>query len=207
MANQGAHIRDIHSLEELDEIIKQSGEKMANIEQEVSEYLNSVKEDLERQLDFLREKMEEAEARASKAESALSSCHASQIFVPEMGGYVPSCISEEAEATSTREEANEWRSKYQEGQRIVEECQQEISDYNSSDGGHGLILNMANNQTSKASESLRLCINKLQDIIATDFHGLQSNLDVTFDESPKVPSKSQSADSRFDVFRNSIQKK
>lgn len=207
MANQGAHIRDIHSLEELDEVIKQTGEKMANIEQEVSNYLYSVKEDLDEQLDFLREKMEEAEAKWEEAKAALSQCHASQVYVPEMGGYVPTCISEEVEERSAREEAKKWREKFQKGQQIVRDCQQEISNYNSSDGGHGLIMNMVNNQTPKASENLRNCINKLQDILATDFHSLQSNLDVTFNGGAYTSPKSQFGDGRLDAFRNNIQKK
>ena len=205
MANQGTHIRDVHSLEELDEKIKESGEKMANIDQDVSNYLNNVKDDLESQLDFLHEKLEEAEDRLREAESAASSCHASQIFVPEMGGYVPTCISEEAEEVSARENANEWRNKYNEGKQIVEECQREISEYES--GGHVLIEKMANNQTPKASENLRRCISKLQEILATDFLGLQNNLDVTFGLSSYTPSESLSGDSRFDAFRESIRRK
>ena len=63
MTEKGAYIRDMQLLDKLNQEIKQTGEKMANIDSNVRDYLCRVKDALERQLDFLREKLEEAEAR------------------------------------------------------------------------------------------------------------------------------------------------
>lgn len=171
MAEKGAYISDVSLLEQFNKLIEQSGETMANIEQNVSSYLGSVKEELERQLDFLREKAEEAQQRLSQAEQAASSCHASQVFVPESGEYVPTCNREDSEVTSAQEEVEECQRKYQEGQRVVSECEREIEDYKGQGGGKSLIEHMAHNQTPRAIEQMCNCIDKLYDIWAFDVSG------------------------------------
>lgn len=207
MANTGAHISNVSLLEDLNNEIEQSGKKMADIERGVSNYLDSVTADLDRQLDFLREKLEEAQQRLSQAEQAASSCHSSQIFVPELGGYVPTCISEEMAVVAAQEEVAEWQHKYQEGQRIVNECQQEIADYNGVGGGRELIMNMANNQTPKAIERLRDCINKLEDIYASNVVDDRNDYGVGVDVKIDKPSQAAGSDKRLDAFRNSVHKK
>jgi len=202
MAKNGAYILDTELLNQLNDEIKQTGEKMANIDSHVGDYLRRVLDALERQLDFLREKLDEAEARLSEAESALSSCQASQVFIPEMGGYVPTCISEEVEVSSAREEVMEWQQKYSEGQQIVGECQREISDYES--GGHALIENMANNQTPKAIEQLRIGISKLENILETNMGIALHDTASVAKEASVDPDKSLVKDSRFDLFRKNI---
>ena len=205
MAEKGAYIQDVHSLEQLSQTIDDTGKKMANIHENISSYIYRVKDALDRQLDFLREKLEEAEERLNEAESALSSCQASQIFVPELGGYVPSCISEEVAVASAREEVAEWQHKYSEGQRVVGECQNEISDFNSQTGGKGLIENMAKNQTPSATHQLRDCINKLQDILTSDVQGELANQDNHANVTPRKQSAIDADDKRFADFRNNIQ--
>ena len=171
MRERGIYIREISLLEQLNDMIEHSGKSMAEIDTNVGNYINAVYDALERQLDFLRGKLEEAQQRLSDAENALSSCEASQVFVPEMGGYVPSCISEEMAVTSAREEVAEWQHKYDEGNHIVEECQREISEYEL--GGHALIEKMANDQTPRATEQLRDGIAKIEDVLAHDVSGKQ----------------------------------
>ena len=168
MAKSGAYIRDIHLLERLDEQIGSSGEAMAGIDHNVCTYLNNVRDTLERQLDAIREKLQEAEQKLSEAENALSSCKATQVLDPETGTFVPTCDCEESAVESARAEVEKWRTKYERGQQILDECQREIGEYNGPDGGHGLIQTMSKDQTPKVSQLLRDYIEKLQDILNSD---------------------------------------
>lgn len=207
MAEQGAHIRDVHSLEELNNMIEYSGEAMANIEENVSNYIDGVKEVLDKQLDYIQQKLEEAEEKLSEAEDDLSSCEASQKYDEESGEYRPSCSAEQRAVESARKEVEEWRRKYEEGQRIVGECQSEIDDYNSPGGilnppgGHYLIINMRENQTPKATQQLRDCIDKLYDILDCDVGGDSS---AAADWQPKEENKPLSEDERFEAFKKNI---
>ena len=165
MVDSGAYIRDVHFLEQLDDKIKCSREKMANIEQGVSNYINGVRETLERQLSYIQQRLGEAESNLSNAESALASCQASQTC-NELGVIVPSCSIEESEVATARIEVDKWRTRYERGRQILEECQQEISGYHS--GGQALIKNMCENQAPEASRKLSLCFESLQDILNTN---------------------------------------
>ena len=165
MAKQGAYISDVHLLEQLNDQIKNSGEAMANINQNVISHLNGVRDNLERQLDYIQTRLSEAEANLSSAESALNACYASQMC-NEFGELTPSCSWEESAVDTARSEVEIWRSKYNQGQQIVGECQREISDYQS--GGNALIQTMSNQQTPKANQILRDCIGKLEDILHSD---------------------------------------
>ena len=209
MVEQGAHIRDVHSLEQLNNMIEYSGEAMANIEENVSNYIDGVKEVLDKQLEYLQQKLEEAEEKLSEAEDDLSSCEASQRYDEESGEYSPSCSAEERAVESAREEVEEWRRKYDEGQRIVGECQSEIDDYNSPGGilfppgGHYLIINMRENQTPKATRQLRECIDKLYDILGCDVGG---DPGAVVDWQPKDKCfKPFSGDERFEAFKKNLQ--
>lgn len=204
MAKKGAYISDVKLLEDLSQTMRESTNAMADIHENISSYINRVNNALDRQLDFLREKLEEAEARLSQAESALSSCQASQVFIPEIGGYVPTCISEEVDVASAREEVMEWQHKYSEGQRIVGECQNEISEFDSSSGGRGLIEKM-NSQAFDTMDCLSECVSKLRDILATDVQVRKTNSEELTGVMPTQQQSSQiSKDKRFDLFRNNI---
>ena len=166
MANSSVYIRDVHSLERLNDRIGTTGEAMANIDQNVGNYITSVRTVLEKQLDFIRQKLNEAEEVLRRAKDELSSCQASQVYIPELGGYTPSCSYEQSAVESAQRDVEDWSRKYEEGKRILGECQQEIADY--ATGGHQLIVTMSQEQTPKATKCLRECINNLQDILATD---------------------------------------
>ena len=165
MTKSGAHIRDVLLLEKLNERIVASSEAMASIDQNVCAHLNNVRDTLERQLDAIREKLQETEQKLSEAENALSSCKASQVLDPETGTFVPNCDCEENAVESARAEVEKWRTKYERGQQILEECQREIGEYNGPGGGHSLIQTMSKDQTSKISQLLRDYTEKLQDIL------------------------------------------
>jgi chromosome segregation ATPase len=208
MAEQGAHIRDVHSLEELNNMIEYTGEAMANIEENVSNYIDGVKEVLDKQLEFIQQKLEEAEEKLSEAEEALSSCEASQEYDEESGEYRPSCSSEERAVESARKEVEEWKKKYDEGKSIVDECRTEIDDYNAPagfiqpPGGHYLIKYMREQQTPKASQQLRDCIEKLYDILQCDVGG---DPGAALDWQPKDQDKPLTEDERFEAFKKNVQ--
>lgn len=204
---EGAHIRDVHSLEQLNNMIEYAGEAMANIEENVSNYIDGVKEVLDKQLEFIQKKLEEAEDKLSEAEDALSSCEASQEYDEESGEYRPSCRWEERAVESARKEVEEWKRKYDEGKRIVDECRTEIDDYNfpggfiQPPGGHCLIKYMRETQTPKATQQLRDCIDKLYDILGCDVGGDPS---AAADWQPKEEDKPLSEDERFEAFKKNI---
>ncbi len=188
MAKQGAYIRDVHSLEQLKERIGHSGEAMSNIDANVSSYFNGVRDTLEGQLDIIQTRLAEAEANLSSAENALSVCQASQAMIEAMGEPGPSCMAEECAVETARVEVEKWRMRYEQGQQILGECQREISDYSS--GGHALILNMSNQQTPRACQLLRDCIDKLQDILGSDVVNC-TNAGIASTTKEQVPSHSE----------------
>jgi len=202
MVEQGTYIRDVQTLEQLSQQIEHSGKMMANIDSGVCNYLYSVKDALDRQLDFIRERLDDAENRLSEAEGALSSCEASQVLVPELGEYVPSCLEEEQAVAVARDEVADWQHKYEEAQHIVRECQSDIDDYHSPSGGHGLIENMVHDQTPKATRLLDDCIGKAQDILASDVE-VESIQSVPFLSYNPV-SEDAHKDNSYEAFRNSL---
>lgn len=207
MAKSGAYIRDVHLLEELEERIVSSGEAMSHIDANVSNYLNEVRESLQRQLDFIYDRLNDAQQRLSQAESALRACQASQSTASAMGMMCPSCVMEEQEVEMARMEVEKWRMRYEQGQQIVEDCGRETEEYNGSGGGHNLIQNMCNHQTPKVSQLLHGCIDRLQDILGTNVEfGGQDNDSQSSDSFHQEmnEAKISSNDRRFDAFRRNI---
>lgn len=168
MAKPGAYISDLNLLEELDCRIGRSSEEMRDIDANVVSYLGSVRENLQRGMDIIRGRLNEAQQRLSRAEAALSACQASQSSAMAMGMMCPTCIVEEQEVEMARMEVEKWRMRESHGQQIVGDCEREIGEYNGSGGGHGLILTMCEEQTPKARELLRGCIDKLQDVLGSN---------------------------------------
>lgn len=197
MTKSGVFIQDVHLLEKLDERIGTSGKAMANIEQNVCHYLNDVRGELERQLEIIHQKLQEAEQKLNDAENALNSCRSSQILDPMTGTFVPSCEWEENAVEAARSDVEKWGTKYEQGQKILEECQREIGEYNGPGGGHSLILTMSEQQTPKVSQLLRDCVDKLQDV-------LNSNMvvsdNVAADAAPKESESPRSANDLKDFF-------
>ncbi|MBQ7280653.1 MAG: hypothetical protein IJR13_08035 [Bacteroidales bacterium] len=168
MTNSGAYISDVHLLEELNNVIVSSSESMSNIDANVGSYINGVKESLCRQLDFIQTKLTEAENALSDAETNLNMCQSAQALASAMGTVGPSCAMEECAVQTARAEVEKWRMRYEQGQQIVGECEREIAEYNGPAGGHALIRTLCEQQTPDASRYLNVCIERLNDILATD---------------------------------------
>ena len=203
---EGIYTQDIHLLEQLIDTIRHSGQSMAEIDGHVGNYIRAVNDALERQLDFLRDKLNEAQNRLQAAEQALSSCEASQVFVPELGGYVPSCTCEEEEVSAARNEVNDWQRKYEAGQRIVAESQRETDDYNGVSGGHNLICNMANSQMPKAVEYLSDIIGKAKAIIEAPIVSEVPEGSSMVTGNMVAASQTSANDKRFDAFRENMRR-
>lgn len=177
MSKQGIHIRDINSVDELHNIIIYSAESMANIEENVSRYINGVKDVLEEQLVILGKRVEEAENYLREAEKNLSSCESRQHYDEEKKEYIPDCSSYEREVQHYRNILEKCKRQYEEGRNIVDECEREIDDYNccgglcSPPGGHYAILNMRENQTSIATDNLDQLKKRMEDILSHDMGG------------------------------------
>lgn len=169
MAVSGVYMVDVNLLERLDGSMKYTGEAMMDIDQQVINHINSVMDKLQEQMDYIQQRLSEAEARLRDAENALNVCHASQVYVPEVG-IVPSCMMEECAVDSARMDVEKWQTRYNRGQQIVADCRQEISDYAS--GGHELIRNMSENQYRSASQRIGVYIEHLQGMLNQDMVGV-----------------------------------
>ena len=209
MAENGTYIRDIQSLEQLNNMIEYSGEAMANIEENVSGYINGVRDVLEKQLEVLQERLENAEKRLQTAEEDLSACEASQEYDEDSNEYRPSCRCEASAVAVARKEVEICRRNYEAGERVLSECKNEIDDYNkpcgilTPPGGHCLIKNMREYQAPKASEQLRELISKLQDVLNTDVGGGQDNSHDNW--KPSEEDKPLTQNKRLEIFRNNVQ--
>lgn len=170
MAKNGVYTNNVHSLEQVNERIKRSSEAMASIDAGVVNFFNDVGDTLERQLHCIQTKLEEAEANLHRAESELSYCYSCQYY-NRYGNLVPSCSSEKKAVIAARKEVEKWSGNYELGKHIYDEFQQEIIDYQSV--GHQHVLNMCEQQTHKASQFLRNCIDKLHDMLNTNVIELQ----------------------------------
>lgn len=188
MAEAGAKILDIHSLENLNKRIISSRESMSDIDGGVVSYLNEVRNTLNDQLEMLKDNLNAAEQRLSASENSLSLCKASQTIDPTTGMIMPDCTSEEMAVENDRMEVEKWRAKCEQGERILAECTREIEDYNSSAGGKAIIQNICELQP-KASQFLCDCFEKLQAILKIN---LVVNDDLVVNEGPKGPTRPQS---------------
>lgn len=166
MTRSGAYIRDVHLLDELNEQIGRSGEAMSTIDMNVGNYINGVRDTLRSQLDYIQMKLGEAKSSLSSAENALSICRSSQAAAAVVGLPAPSCVLEECAVDAARAEVAKWSMRYEQGQRIMGECQQEIAGYNA--GGHVLIRTMCEQQTPLASQTLMERKGQLQDILNSE---------------------------------------
>lgn len=207
----GVNIRDVHSLEEMNNMIAFTGEAMANIEENVSNYINGIKDVLNQQLDIIHKKLEEAEEKLAKAEKALSSCEARQRYDEDSGEYRPSCAWEERAVSHARREVEKWQKKYDEGKNIVAECQNEIDDYNYPGGilyppgGHCLIENMSQNQTPKIGEQLREYIGEAYEVLHQDVGGDPSEVQEITNPNVSENDIPLGQDERFAKFRANLQ--
>ena len=175
--SDGLFIRDIHSLEELNNIIGFTGEAMAKIEESVSKYIDGVQQVLDKQQDIIRQNLDEARQRLENAQKALSACYSSQTYDEDSGEYTPSCDCEERDVESAQKEVDEWQKKLEEGEKIIGECKLEIDEYNdpggaiSPPGGHYLIENMCQSQTPNATQSLQEFIAEAHEYAQSDLGG------------------------------------
>lgn len=193
MAKKGVFIRDVHSLEQLDDKFGATGKAMANIDQDVISCLQDVKQTLDKQLDYIHTRLGEAENKLSQAKSALEACQSAEAMAAAVGIPGTGCILEAGMVAEAQAEVTKWEMRYRQGQQIVAECQREIGEYNGPGGGHSLIQKMSETQTPKASELLRGCIDKLQDVLASS---MVASTDVSGNDVPTTAESSQSDNPR-----------
>lgn len=207
MLEQGVYIRDVSSLEELNNVFEYTGESMATIEENVSGYINGVKDVLEHQLDAIREQLERAQQELNEAEADLSACESSQEWDEEDECYRPSCNCEMSAVNAARREVEEWQQKYDKGKDIVDQCQREIDDYNAPGGllfppgGHCLIENMCDQQTPNITEQLREHIEGVVDILQSEVGVEVASDDIQTNPHVKESDQARSQRDRFAAFK------
>lgn len=200
MSKGGAYISDVELLEGLIQHFRSSTESISNIDNSVVNYLNHTFESLQRQLDSIESRLRESEQRLSQAQSALSACEAAASIASAMGMMCPTCLMEEQEVEMARMEVEKWRMRYDQGKQIVEECRRDIGEYNSSNGGHGLIANLCNNQTPKAILTLQEQIDILHKILSSDM----GTIEAPTSNETKDKSKQLTKNAQFAVFRKGL---
>lgn len=184
MEHDDVFVRDPSSLVELNNTMEYVADSLLKIEESVDSYLEGVKTVLEEQRNAIKEKLDEAEEELSEAESDLSSCEASQTR-DEDGNYTPSCSSEERAVERARREVEKWQRKYDEACRIVADVNHEVDNYRftggilNPPGGKCFIKYLAGEHTDKATESLRNCIdivNEYQEAPANNGEGVTGDI-------------------------------
>ena len=160
-------IRDHKSLEELQEAQRFASDSILKVVAHVSDFLDSLMASMQEQKRVLEEQVAEARERLEQAESAYSSCLSSQSYDEEDHCYRPSCDSEAAYVDSCKEEYDELKERDDQAERVLSECDSELSKYRDPGGplhppgGEELMKYLAQDHTDKANEKMdkiRKCV-------------------------------------------------
>lgn len=169
MSDSKAHIRDAQSLEELHNTLEYGADSLLKILESVNDYLQGILQAMEKQMEVLKKQLEEAEKRLEYAEDALRSCESSQEYDEESGEYYPSCSVEQSAVQSARKRRDECQKKHDDAQKILDECKYEVAEYKKEGGfiippgGEKTLEYLAQTHTDKASEKLRVIIDKVSE--------------------------------------------
>lgn len=169
------YIRDSQSLAELNNSLEYSADSLLKILESVDNYLSGVRDVLNRQLGLLEQELQAAEKALSEAESSLSSCLASQKWDDDSETYIPSCDSEETRVSIARDKRDECQEKYDNGRRIVEEFESELSKYKEPGGfgppgGEKTLENLAKEHTDAAVDKMHRILEVVEKYINQPMH-------------------------------------
>lgn len=168
-------IKDDRCLEELQEAQRFASDSILKVVAHVSDFLDSLMESMQEQKRVLEEQVAEARERFEQAENAYSSCLSSQTFDEEDHCYRPSCDSEAAYVDSCREEYDELKDRDEQAERVLSDCDRELSAYRDPGGplhppgGENLMKYLAQEHTDKANEKMDKILKCVSDYLSV--HG------------------------------------
>ncbi len=223
MCNSKAYIRDHQSLIDLNNTLEYGADSILKILESVNNYLQGVKEALSKQMKVLEEELRVAKEELAEAESAHSSCVASQRWVEESededgntygGYYTPSCDSEASEVERCQKERDRCQERYDEGKRICDECESEIAKYKeiggfaTPPGGEKMLEYLAKEHTDKATSKMREILDVVEEYLRCNMSTKSYNTSSTFpsDLNGSEPDQSLSPSQKKERFTNAIQK-
>lgn len=147
------HISDSGSLDELYNAVDECGQSLVEVREKVSTYLGNVLSQLQKQLEELKKAKDKAERAYSNARDKLSKCEESQRWDKKDKCYRPSCDFERSREAQTHRNYEVCRQNYENGQRILNDCQQHINQYRLQD--EKLLTRLANDHTKAAKVKLK----------------------------------------------------
>lgn len=154
------NVKDSAALEQLRSTFTRNTECMENALNSFDGYLNETVCSMNESIRVIAERLKEAQAELSEAQGAYDSCKASQRYDEETGETRPSCYVQSMKLASARTKYLSCKKAYDDANRILQECKQEIGEYNQNAKS---ILSEMSSQSHNASSRLDVIIGKVDE--------------------------------------------
>ena len=152
------NVKDSAALEQLRSTFTRNSECMENALNSFDGYLNETVCSMNENIRVIAERLKEAQAELSEAQGAYDSCKASQRYDEETGETRPSCFVQSMKLASARTKYLSCKKDYDDANKILQECKQEINEYNQNAKG---ILTEMSSKSHNASSRLDEILEKV----------------------------------------------
>lgn len=152
------NVKDSAALEQLRSTFTRNTECMENALNSFDGYLNETVCSMNENIRVIAERLKEAQAELSEAQGAYDSCKASQRYDEETGETRPSCYVQSMKLASARTKYLSCKKTYDDANKILQECKQEINEYNQNAKG---ILTEMSSKSHNASSRLDEILEKV----------------------------------------------
>lgn len=228
---EGAYIADHTALMDLGNMLKTVGNSVLRIKEAADGYMADVERHIQRGMEVLEKRYEEAERHLQAAQHAYSSCLSSQRYDEESNSYKPSCSIEQRRVERAQKECTKIRSILDEVRRIQNDVEHELYLYRCTrgfltpPGGGPLLEELGDDLTTSGTQCLSRILDKVEEYVRFDIRtGNRRNIEmekdevdgIVFDEhgiskedrrlldSDQLKQKQQ--ESKADIFRSGIEK-
>lgn len=216
MNEPSSYIRDHQSLVELNNTLEYTADSILKILEQVNAYIQGVKKVLKEQMEMLQEELRAAEEKLSDAEQALSDCEDSQKWDEEKEEYLPSCSWQKGRVKLAREIRDKCKERVEKAQKIIDECEYEISEYKrppgifTPAGGEKTMEYLAQDHTDKATGKLREILEVVEEYLKFPMSAKKGFGTAAAPDSNMADSSSDtvslSPEQKKERFENAIQK-
>lgn len=121
---------DKEAVEQLRATFSRNSTLINNAQGSIDNYLREVQDSMNRDLQVISKRLEEAEKKLIAAEAALRCCESKQKWDDEKNEYRPSCSFEASRVRDARCEYQKYKQIYDNAKKIIDECNSRISGYN-----------------------------------------------------------------------------
>ena len=121
---------DKEAVEQLRATFSRNSTLINNAQGSIDNYLREMQDSMNRDLQVISKRLEEAEKKLITAEAALRCCESKQKWDDENHEYRPSCSFEASRVRGARCEYQKYKQIYDSAKRIIDECNSRISGYN-----------------------------------------------------------------------------